>query len=60
MLSTLSSIPGFVWTLLSNHLELVVGYAFCVLFPLPWLNSFIISMWAKVFTKTAVVVPPAV
>lgn len=55
MLSLLSSLPSFVLDLLSSHLELVLGYAICVLFPIPWLNAFIIDVWAKLLKKA----PPA-
>ena len=32
------------------HLELFIGYAICVLFPIPVVNRFIIDMWAKLLT----------
>jgi hypothetical protein len=34
-------------------LGIPVGYIICVLFPLPWINRWIIDMWAKLLiTKT--------
>jgi hypothetical protein len=29
------------------HLELFIGYAICVLFPLPWLSRFILDLWVR-------------
>lgn len=34
------------------HLELFIGYAICVLFPIPWLSRFIIDLWAKLLRGT--------
>lgn len=65
--SFLSSMPSWAFTFLTSHYELVIGYVICVLFPMPWVNSFIISMWGKLLSKapavtttpTPPVVPPA-
>jgi hypothetical protein len=32
--------------------DLFIGYAICVLFPLPWLNRFILDAWVRLFNKT--------
>jgi hypothetical protein len=50
--------------LVSNAFVLAVGYAICVLFPLPGVNAWIISKYATVWTwvKSKVlgtVAPPA-
>ena len=59
--SFLSSVPSWFATLFSGHYELVIGYVICVLFPVPWLNSFIISMWGKMLSsKTVAPTPPVV
>ena len=34
------------------HLELFIGYAICVLFPIPGLNRFIIDLWLKLLKGT--------
>ena len=34
------------------NIELGIGYAICVLFPLPWVNRFIIDLWAKLFSHS--------
>lgn len=31
-------------------LYMLVGYVVCVLFPLPWINRFIIDLWAKLLS----------
>jgi hypothetical protein len=50
-LSMFVSVPGWLMSFLASHWELVVGYILCVLFPIPWLNSWIISLWAKLLTS---------
>lgn len=35
-----------------NNTELFIGYAICVVFPLPWLNRFILDAWAKLLSRT--------
>ena len=64
--SFLSSIPSWAATFLAGHYELVIGYVICVLFPVPWLNSWIITLWGKLLSSKTVtptpippVVPPA-
>ena len=54
----LTSVPSWIWGFLSNHLELVGGYIVGVLFPIPWVNSFIINMWTKLI-KRVPATPPA-
>lgn len=29
----------------------ILGYAFCVIFPIPWLNSNIIAFWARLYVQ---------
>ena len=41
-----------ILTLFIMHLELFIGYAICVLFPLPWLNRFILDLWLKLLKGT--------
>ena len=48
----LSSIPSYVFAFIAMHLELFLGYVICVIFPIPWLNSKIIDLWAKLLKKT--------
>lgn len=52
MLSLVTFIPSF----LLNHVEAVIGYGVCVLFPLPWLNAAIISGWARFGSKLTALV----
>ena len=65
MLSFITSLPGWVIGFVSGNFELFLGYAICVLFPIPFLNSWIISMWAKLLASETpaptpvVVTPPA-
>jgi hypothetical protein len=60
MLSTLSNVPSWVFEFFGNHYELLIGYVICVLFPVPWLNSWIISLWQKVLSRqTTTPTPPA-
>jgi hypothetical protein len=35
---------------MSTLVYVAIGYAVCVLFPIPGLNAFIISLWAKGWT----------
>lgn len=58
MLSTLSSIPGWLLTFFSSNFELVIGYIICVLFPIPFVNSTIISLWSKLLNSEAAVTTP--
>jgi hypothetical protein len=32
-------------------LYFILGYAVCVVFPIPWLNVFIIGLWARLYTQ---------
>lgn len=49
-----------LYTLLAGNIGgILAGYALCVLFPIPFVNSFVISMWAKMFKKPAPVTPAA-
>lgn len=53
----MSSIPLWVIGLVSAHLELVLGYCICVLFPIPWLNAKIISLWSKLLKRNQPTAP---
>lgn len=52
-MSFLSSIPSWGLDFVANNLELFIGYAICVLFPIPWLNRFIIDGWAKLLSRSS-------
>lgn len=52
MSTFLSSIPSWIFTFFSGNFELVIGYVICVLFPIPWVNSTVIALWAKLLTTT--------
>lgn len=54
ILSILISAPEWLLKLLGEHYQVVIGYFICVLFPIPWLNSFIISLWAKLLTAPVI------
>jgi hypothetical protein len=47
-----SEYPLFLLSFLGNHIEFVIGYAACVLFPIPGVNRWIIDMWAKLLSKS--------
>lgn len=47
----MTSIPLWIVGVISAHLELVLGYCICVLFPVPWLNAKIIGLWSKLLTR---------
>jgi hypothetical protein len=42
---------SFVLSLFVDHPTIFLGYAIAVLFPVPWLSSLIISVWASVGSK---------
>lgn len=50
-MSLLSNVPSWAIQFVSMHLELFVGYAICVLFPVPWLNAKIIDIWTKLLKR---------
>lgn len=50
-MSIFSSFPSWVMDFVANNLELFLGYAICVVFPIPWLNRFILDGWAKLLSK---------
>lgn len=53
VITFLTSLPTWLLSFFGNHFELVIGYIICVLFPVPWLNSWIISLWAKLLASKA-------
>ena len=62
MLSFVSGLPSDVLSFIGSHLSFFLGYAVCILFPMPWLNSLVISVWQKLLTTkvvTEVVPTPA-
>lgn len=44
--------PLYALMFLGDHVEFLVGYAVCVLFPIPWVNSWIIDLWAKLLKRS--------
>ena len=48
---------SMIYTLLAGNIGgILAGYAICVLFPIPFVNSFVISMWGKLFKKSTPIV----
>lgn len=37
--------------MLSTLFDLLVGYAICVLFPMPWLSQWVIWGWARLWAS---------
>jgi len=58
MLSFLTGLPANVLTFIGDHLGFFLGYAVCVLFPMPWLNSWVIGVWQKLLTSKVVTEVP--
>lgn len=52
------SVTDYIVVLVSAHFELLIGYVVCVLFPIPYLNSSIINLWAKLFQSRRPPEPP--
>lgn len=52
------SISDYVVVLVTAHIELLIGYIICVVFPIPYLNSFIINLWARLFRGAKPPEPP--